>query len=90
METAYSFECQSCGYSTEVCGETDSGFGATVRSSVCGDCNAVVDVLIGGSKFFGGKPEKSDNPDVWLCPDCKGRNVAPWKRSGRAPNVRAT
>jgi hypothetical protein len=89
MGKAYSFECPSCGYRAEVCGGTDSGFSATLRTSVCGDCNAVVDVLIGGPGFFGRKPLKTDNPNVGRCPDCKGKNVAAWKRSRPCPKCQA-
>jgi hypothetical protein len=89
MGTAYSFECPSCGYSAEVCGGTDSGFGATLRTSVCADCHAVVDVLIGGPSFFGGEPVESDDPDVGRCPQCKGRNVTPWKRSRPCPKCQS-
>lgn len=85
MGKAYSFECPSCGYRAEVCGGTDSGFSVTLRTSVCSDCNALVDVPIGGPKLFGNRPSKTDNPAVGRCPDCRGRNVTPWKRSRPCP-----
>lgn len=86
MGTAYSFECPSCGYSVEVCGGTDSGFSSTLRTSVCGDCKSVVDVLIGGPKFLGRKPGKLDDPKVGRCPKCRRRKkVTPWPRSRPCP-----
>jgi len=86
MGTAYSFDCPSCGYSAEVCGGTDSGFAVTLRTSVCSDCKAVVDVIIGGPGFFGGEPEElPDNPDVGRCPECNGKNVLPWPKSKPCP-----
>ncbi len=89
MGKAYSFTCSSCGYSVEVCGGTDSGMAATLRTSVCRDCKAVVDILIGGPKLFGGKPEKTDDPDVGCCPACKGKNVTPWSRFRPCPKCKS-
>ena len=85
MGTAYSFECPSCGYSTEVCGGTDSGFAVTLRTSVCSDCNAVVDVIIGGPTFSDGELSPTDDPNAGRCRNCKGENVTPWKRSRPCP-----
>jgi hypothetical protein len=89
MGTAYSFECPSCGYSAEVCGGTDSGFGVTLRTSTCADCNAIVDVIIGGPRFLGGKPSEMDNPNVGRCSKCEGKSVKPWKRSRPCPKCQS-
>ena len=89
MGTAYSFECPSCGYRAQVCGGTDSGFAVTLRTSTCADCSTVVDVIVGGPAFFGGKPSPTDDPDVGRCPDCKGKNVKPWKHSRPCPKCQS-
>lgn len=62
----------------------------TLRTSVCGDCRAIVDVVIGGPAMFGNEPlEAPDDPDVGRCPDCKGRDVVPWPKSRRCPKCKS-
>ena len=61
-----------------------------MRTSVCSDCKAVVDVLIGGPRYFGDEPqEMPDDPDVGRCPDCNGKNVAPWPKSRPCPKCKS-
>ncbi len=72
-----------CGYEAEV---ADGGlFAGVVALYICGDCEAVVDVLTWSSAFHGEEPGAVEP----ACSRCQGTNLALWReessRSGRCP-----
>ncbi len=94
MGTHFEFICEGYGYSAEVSGGKDRGMIAVVQTMICSDCTELVDVLIGrpGQDLPTDVPEL-DDPDLDLgygyCPQCDGKNVAPWEESRRCPRCDA-
>ncbi|PSR12117.1 hypothetical protein C8255_27025 [filamentous cyanobacterium CCP3] len=86
MGTKYNFACPGCGYIAEwVSGQRDFGEMAVVRTVICEDCKAVVDVLIGqyGQDGLTGDPDYDKSLN--LCPKCEGTRLYSWSSKHPCP-----
>jgi hypothetical protein len=89
LGTSFQFLCPSCGYAAEACSGRQRGFEAVLRTMVCKDCMAVVDVLIGRFGIDGPTGDAAYDARPDRCPDCKGTNLRRWV-ARRCPKCRAT
>lgn len=89
MGTKQTFDCPDCGYSTIVSGGRDYGMVAVVQTMVCGDCQDLVDVLIGREFIDGPTGDPKYDKDLGVCPDCHGHNVTPWPKEHPCPRCKS-
>lgn len=85
MGSQYQFTCPKCGYEATVSGGFDYGFHAVVRTMVCGDCEDVVDVLVGAYGQEGKTGDPEYDKDLGRCPECNGTDVHVWPRHRPCP-----
>jgi hypothetical protein len=83
LGTCYHFKCH-CGYEAEVSGGEDVGFSVRICTMTCGDCRALVDVVVGPP--MPDMPLEDDLMElIGKCPECKGANVKRWPKSYPCP-----
>lgn len=89
MGTTHTFDCPDCGYLAMVSGGRDYGMIAVVQTMVCEDCQNLVDVLIGRDFEDGPTGDPEYDKDLGTCPQCHGRNVAPWPEEHPCPRCKS-
>jgi len=76
MGAHYTYACDRCGYAVEVSGKADFGYTIETATVICLDCRALVDMVTGSCA-------KKSDPDIGVCPLCRGSRIAEWDAARR-------
>ena len=78
----YLFECEFCGYWTEVSGGDDAGMLVSTTTVVCETCAELYDVVIERRSWEADEPPGPQEP---CCPKFKRHRITLWKHPGPCP-----